>query len=96
MAKKIAEKEECEITFDTLDILDEQSIGKFSEKFQVIVDKGTFDAISLSESAARDKAGIVMGSLNYTSNSANFIRQNQLYKSQFRDPLTIPGVCTLW
>ena len=55
MAKKIADKEECEITFDTLDILDEQSIAKFSDKFQVIVDKGTFDAISLSESAARDK-----------------------------------------
>ena len=55
MAKKIAEKEDCEITFDTLDILDEQSISKFSDKFQVIVDKGTFDAISLSETAARDK-----------------------------------------
>ena len=55
LAKKIAEKEECGITFDTLDILDEQSIAKFSDKFQVIVDKGTFDAISLSESAARDK-----------------------------------------
>ena len=55
LAKKIAEKEECEITFDTLDILDEQSIAKFSDEFRVIVDKGTFDAISLSESAARDK-----------------------------------------
>ena len=55
LAKKIAEKEECAITFDTLDILDEQSIDKFSDKFRVIVDKGTFDAISLSETAARDK-----------------------------------------
>ena len=55
LAKKIAEKEECAITFDTLDILDEQSIAKFSDKFRVIVDKGTFDAISLSETASRDK-----------------------------------------
>ena len=55
LAKKIAEKEECAITFDTLDILNEQSIVKFSDKFCVIVDKGTFDAISLSESAAPDK-----------------------------------------
>ena len=55
LAKKIAEKEECDITFDTLDILNEQSIVKFSDKFCVIVDKGTFDAISLSESAAPDK-----------------------------------------
>ena len=55
LAKKIAKNQECDITFDTLDILDERSIAKFRDEFQVIVDKGTFDAISLSETAAGDK-----------------------------------------
>ena len=60
LARKIAEKEDCDIKFDTLDLLNQEEVEqKFAGKFQILVDKGTFDAISLSETAARDKARYV-------------------------------------
>ena len=60
LARKIAEKEDCDIKFDTLDLLNQEEVEqKFPAKFQILVDKGTFDAISLSETAARDKARYV-------------------------------------
>ena len=56
LARKIASQEECEATFSTLDILDSQQVSaQFSEKFRIVIDKGTFDAVSLSESSVRDR-----------------------------------------
>ena len=53
LAKKIAENEECAITFDTLDILDEQSIAKFSDKFKEFGDLVCVDLFSLSDASSR-------------------------------------------
>ena len=60
LARKIAQKDECDIRFDTLDLLDRNVVEeKFHACFKIVVDKGTFDAISLSETAAKDKVSYV-------------------------------------
>ena len=56
LARKIASQQECEVTFSTLDILDTQLVSdQFSGRYKIVIDKGTFDAVSLSESSARDR-----------------------------------------
>ena len=56
LARKIASQQDCQATFSTLDILDSQQVSaQFSEKFKIVIDKGTFDAVSLSESSVRDR-----------------------------------------
>ena len=60
LARKIAAKEECDIFYQTLDILDQkQTETNYKESFKVVIDKGTFDAISLSETSASDKVQYV-------------------------------------
>ena len=56
LARKIASQEECEATFSTLDILDSELVSaEFSGRFKIVIDKGTFDAVSLSENSLRDR-----------------------------------------
>ena len=56
LARKIASQEECEATFSTLDILDSELVSaEFSARFKIVIDKGTFDAVSLSENSLRDR-----------------------------------------
>ena len=55
LARKIAEKDECEVKFETLDLLSCDCRKQFADSFRIVVDKGTFDAISLSETASKDK-----------------------------------------
>ena len=56
LARKIASQEECEATFSTLDILDSELVSaEFKARFKIVIDKGTFDAVSLSENSLRDR-----------------------------------------
>ena len=56
LARKIASQQDCEVTFSTLDILDTGLVSaEFSGRFKIVIDKGTFDAVSLSESSVRDR-----------------------------------------
>ena len=56
LARKIASQEECEASFATLDILDSDLVSaQYAGRFKIVIDKGTFDAVSLSESSARDR-----------------------------------------
>ena len=60
LANKIAVKEECAIVYRSLDILDFKTVEtNHRETYKIVIDKGTFDAISLSETAASDKAHYV-------------------------------------
>ena len=56
LVRKIASQQDCQATFSTLDILDSQQVSaQFSGRFKIVIDKGTFDAVSLSESSVRDR-----------------------------------------
>ena len=60
LARKIAGQEESQgqgqLTFATLDILDSQLVSaQYGGRFKVVIDKGTFDAVSLSESSEGDR-----------------------------------------
>ena len=56
LARKIASQQDCQATFSTLDILDSQQVSaQFSGRFKIVIDKGTFDAVGLSESSVRDR-----------------------------------------
>jgi len=54
LATKVAQQAEVEVEFQECDILGELT-GVLAEVYQVVVDKGTFDAISLGETALQDK-----------------------------------------
>ena len=48
LCKAIQEKENVEnVAFETLDLLDNKQTTKLGKKFNLVLDKGTFDAISL-------------------------------------------------
>ena len=58
LARKVAEKEDCQILFEVCDILedlDKSTSDALKKSYDIVVDKGTFDAISLGETAATDK-----------------------------------------
>ena len=58
LARKIASQEESQgqLTFATLDILDSQLVSaQYGGRFKVVIDKGTYDAVSLSESSEGDR-----------------------------------------
>ena len=58
LARKVAEQAECQIQFevcDTLEDLDTTESEALKKKYDIVVDKGTFDAISLAEKAVADK-----------------------------------------
>lgn len=56
LATKIASQYECTATFQTMDLLDNDLVSSnFGGQFRIIVDKGTFDAVSLSEGSTTEK-----------------------------------------
>ena len=62
LARKIASQQECQASFLILDILDTDMVAaNFAAKYKVVIDKGTFDAVSLSESSAKDRESYVVG-----------------------------------
>eukprot|EP01117_Protostelium_nocturnum_P007344 TRINITY_DN2628_c0_g1_i1.p1 TRINITY_DN2628_c0_g1~~TRINITY_DN2628_c0_g1_i1.p1 ORF type:complete len:220 (-),score=88.99 TRINITY_DN2628_c0_g1_i1:65-724(-) len=68
LAKKIAEKKELDINFLQDDILD----SKLNDKFDLILDKGTFDAISLSEDRESNQRKYIETVLKLLSNDSSF------------------------
>eukprot|EP00088_Acartia_fossae_P044720 TRINITY_DN4763_c0_g1_i1.p1 TRINITY_DN4763_c0_g1~~TRINITY_DN4763_c0_g1_i1.p1 ORF type:complete len:238 (+),score=49.15 TRINITY_DN4763_c0_g1_i1:39-716(+) len=65
LAQKIRDEAGCDVDFQVGNILDKAS-PFFQKKFKVVTDKGTFDAISLSETAKTDK-------LTYIANTASIL-----------------------
>ena len=58
LARKVAEQAECEIQFEVCDILEDRDTTEsetMKKTYDIVVDKGTFDAISLGEKAVADK-----------------------------------------
>merc|ERR550517_162891 len=55
LATKIAGQHDCQATFHTLDLLDSHQVSNYRDQFRIVVDKGTFDAVSLSENSVSDK-----------------------------------------
>ena len=55
LATKIAGQHDCPATFHTLDLLDSHQVSNYGDQFRIVVDKGTFDAVSLSENSVSDK-----------------------------------------
>ena len=62
LARKVAQQEDCDIEFEVCDILEDlETTGceALKKTYDIVVDKGTFDAISLGENAVRDKVTYV-------------------------------------
>ena len=62
LARKVAEQEDCQIQFEVCDILEDLDTTEseaMKKTYNIVVDKGTFDAISLGEKAVMDKKAYV-------------------------------------
>jgi len=71
LAEKIKEESESQVKFQVGNILDKES-SFFKSKFKVVTDKGTYDAISLSETAKDDK-------VTYIENTHHVLEKDGLF-----------------
>ena len=58
LAKKVSQEEGCDVEFEVCDILEDSETASsetMKKIFDIVVDKGTYDAISLGENAAKDR-----------------------------------------
>merc|ERR1712083_76254 len=62
LAKQVAEQADLDLEFQECNIVEDLSTTQcvaFKKKYDVVVDKGTFDAISLGEKAVEDKKSYI-------------------------------------
>merc|ERR1712226_960736 len=105
LSRKVAGQARMELDFQVCDILenlDNTKCAALKKTYDVVVDKGTFDAISLSESAVRDKQSYVRnisellnpkGMLLITSCNWTEAELRTQFRSKFRLHHVLPTPC---